>query len=522
MAIDPSIPLSVKTPTFVNPLEQYSQALGVKNQIQQGQIGAQQLQSGNIALQQQQMDLQDQQNMRQQLPALVAQNGGDFGKAVDALAATGSVSPKTLFTLKGMALTNAKTKADTDEAAARAKEATAAAQEKETDALGQVALHVKAAGYSPAAFEGALQLAGATNPAYAQHVQMIQQAVQQDPTKIQAITDELIGASKTAKETVLKQQESARQADADARATAAQPDILAKNRSEADIAAADAKIKQTQADAVKNLNPQTIGAQVDAEMDALKNGTKDPALLSEIEKQRGVAKTAALGALSSVGTAAAVQAAIKDSVDQIGRTSSSVAAAHATEGSKVYVGSQIAQAGANVKEQEAAKSDYVTSLDAVHKTQAVAQTIKELVAKVKAGDAEAAKLIGPQLAALSNAQFQIKRVQGSQSDLALGSAEDRVKGFVNSLASGVPASGRILDEIPGVVDTITQTGVRAHNMHVTTSNGIHNTSFQQEPEAGASVPQAVQDVLKSAGPGVHKLSDGTSWLKDANGTITKQ
>lgn len=40
--------------------------------------------------------------------------------------------------------------------------------------------------------------------------------------------------------------------------------------------------------------------------------------------------------------------------------------------------------------------------------------------------------------------------------------------------------------------------------------------------SAATVPAAVSQVLSKAGPGIHTLSDGTKWMKAADGTITKQ
>jgi len=39
---------------------------------------------------------------------------------------------------------------------------------------------------------------------------------------------------------------------------------------------------------------------------------------------------------------------------------------------------------------------------------------------------------------------------------------------------------------------------------------------------GAAVPANVQQVLKTQGPGIHTLSDGSKWMKDASGNITRQ
>ena len=52
------------------------------------------------------------------------------------------------------------------------------------------------------------------------------------------------------------------------------------------------------------------------------------------------------------------------------------------------------------------------------------------------------------------------------------------------------------------------------------SKGINAAPTAAAP--AAAVPANVQAVLSSAGPGVHTLSDGSKWLKAADGTITQQ
>jgi hypothetical protein len=52
--------------------------------------------------------------------------------------------------------------------------------------------------------------------------------------------------------------------------------------------------------------------------------------------------------------------------------------------------------------------------------------------------------------------------------------------------------------------------------------GVKRDLDAMDTQQQGAVPPEVQQVLKAATPGVHKLSDGSTWMKGADGTITKQ
>jgi hypothetical protein len=52
-------------------------------------------------------------------------------------------------------------------------------------------------------------------------------------------------------------------------------------------------------------------------------------------------------------------------------------------------------------------------------------------------------------------------------------------------------------------------------------NPSANAPTPQVMGGGGNIPQSVASVLKTAGPGVHTLSDGSKWRVEVNGTITK-
>ncbi len=103
MPLDTSLALQVQPPA--DPLERYGKVLALKNAIQQGK-------SQDLALQSQQLDLDDQQKMRQAFQA----SGGDL-TALEQNAIKLGVGPKTLMQLKDSILKQRESiaKLDTDE-----------------------------------------------------------------------------------------------------------------------------------------------------------------------------------------------------------------------------------------------------------------------------------------------------------------------------------------------------------------------------------------------------------------------
>ncbi len=101
MPLDTSIALQTQGPA--DPLERYGKVLALKNAIQQGQ-------SGQLQLQQQQTDFDDQQKLKQ----AYSDAGGDLLKTQENAMKLG-VSPKLIINLKSSVLQQAKDMADLDE-----------------------------------------------------------------------------------------------------------------------------------------------------------------------------------------------------------------------------------------------------------------------------------------------------------------------------------------------------------------------------------------------------------------------
>jgi ribosomal protein L17 len=194
--IDASIYNNLQPPKVNDPLETMARVMQIRGAQQQLQLAPLQQQALEMENEQRSLDLQDQQTMRQMLPQLLQDTGGDWEKAVQGLAP--HVSPNTAFGLQQLFLGNAEKRASTLKALADAKQANANVQQKENDYLGSLALGVRRAGYSPTVFDAALEHAAAINPDYQQHIGQIRQAVQQDPNTLRQIIDGLISGSESA------------------------------------------------------------------------------------------------------------------------------------------------------------------------------------------------------------------------------------------------------------------------------------------------------------------------------------
>ena len=282
---------------------------------------------------------------------------------------------------------------------------------------------------------------------------------------------------------------------------------LTNQKTEAEIpgAQAESDIKVTQANAIKNFNPVQMQQQINQQVDSELNPANypDPTIQRQVRIENANAKTSALQAARDAVAAgkppgAAAQAAIKDSVDRVGRTYQGVATAAATVPSKVTV----LQAGNNIQQQAKAKQEYAESLNNVQDIQSTAQTIKNLVEQAKAGNSTASGQLKTMLAEMTNSVQGIKRLAGGQTEQSLGSAADRLQGFIADIGSGQKVPDRVLQELPGVIDTLAATSTRAHNAHVDTTNGLYQTTFPKLPEnsstaatSGGALPQGKGQVI---------------------------
>lgn len=133
MPFDPSLPLQIAQASQPqDSLAQYGKVIALKNALQQGQIGQQQLQEGSINLQQKQLLFNDQQKISQVLADPTV--GGDIEKAIPKLGAAG-VSGQSIIALTKAHADNKKTLADTALATANAGKAQQELEESQANTI---------------------------------------------------------------------------------------------------------------------------------------------------------------------------------------------------------------------------------------------------------------------------------------------------------------------------------------------------------------------------------------------------
>jgi len=95
-------------------------------------------------------------------------------------------------------------------------------------------------------------------------------------------------------------------------------------------------------------------------------------------------------------------------------------------------------------------------------------------------------------------------------DARLGSLSDQVQGFISGIKDGVHTPPTVLQQIPGVADTLVDTTVRAHNAHVDTTNGLYGTNFQHFERQGGNGGQSGMIRARDAQGKLHEAPAGTA------------
>lgn len=106
-----------------------------------------------------------------------------------------------------------------------------------------------------------------------------------------------------------------------------------------------------------------------------------------------------------------------------------------------------------------------------------------------------------------------------------GSAADQIEGWLGKNLTGESIPANILKNMEEVNRSISDSAAKNYDTKLGSINQNYHSNFKPAVKAAASggaVPDAVKNVLKSAGPGIHTLSDGTKWMVAADGTVSKR
>ncbi len=188
MPIDPSIPLSVKAPVAIDPLEHLSRALQVRNQMQQAPLIAEHVKTAQLANQAALKQLDDTKALNEQMRSnsTVDPQSGlpviDHGKIAAGLVAGGRGDLAQKYIAGRTAA---------DETSAKLQETRVKNKQSETDQVAEVADDIAKHDYDPTYASGAYSRLGDLFPSAHSAVA----AIQADPTKVKDITDHLRGQS---------------------------------------------------------------------------------------------------------------------------------------------------------------------------------------------------------------------------------------------------------------------------------------------------------------------------------------
>jgi len=435
-----SIPLAIQTPQTATPFQNLGQLMQLRDvasqlQLRQAQIQQARQQAADIEAQAQQRnrDLADQNTVQQAMkdPAASARiHTGDFSDL------EGNIQPKSLDTIRQaqtayqqQLLTNTK-----EQNAVRA-EAQGRIVETVSGLLGLTGDDGKPdldkinANWSGAiqhlASTGALKDAGITNavPSSISSVSQLEQWLAQ------------FGGSLAAHNQAIEQQT----------ATANLKESLAKSRK----AGAEADIAETKAAKWKAIqaNPALLDQEVDQSVSPKLYPTENARV-----------KTLAHAAVDYEGA----QKAIGQGAQNVADLERSVEVQKQTAPIRINVGETLAANQAGIQNQRKASGDFEKSAEALAQTNSTAATIKELTTKARSGDPIAAQQLANTLTNYVKSANDIKgRLTGQQSQ-GIGSAADRLQGFIGGLSSGVKIPPRQLDEIDGLTDTVLSAARQLH------------------------------------------------------------
>lgn len=467
--------LDIKPPQ--SPLEQAGQLMQLKSLMQGQQLQQQQLQGAQLQNQQTRYQLGQTQAVNQAYRDALS-IGADGSPSIDMDKLSKSLATQGYGTAIPGILKNT---ADYQKSMADAMKARQDVQTSMQDAMGSVGSAIQKANYDPNLADLLLQhqmQMPNLPPGYAQQLQQIDQQIKQNPGMIKQIADGLVATSQKQQTFSNALQVAGVRANTpDARELA---DFLAKNpdKSASDYPAYKAA--------------QTSQAELPAEIAKATN----PQILQAEEQKSAAAAVAAEKARESLNPSALV-----------GVAPNLVPAATAAA----------TKAGNDYSQAQQAADDMQSMVDLAKKGNKIAYAYSPVTGVLQI-----------------NVAGQTKRMNTTEIEQygGAGSALDRIKGYFGKETSGASIPDNILNDMAAVSGTYEKNAETKYNRDLATINQNYGAKFSpinSTPPAapanrpmGGAVPAQVQSLLSKVGPGIHTLSDGSKWMKAADGTITKQ
>jgi|SRR5579872_97433 len=130
-----------------------------------------------------------------------------------------------------------------------------------------------------------------------------------------------------------------------------------------------------------------------------------------------------------------------------------------------------------------------------------------------------------------NAINGIKRINSAEIAQygTAGSLLDKIQGKLKGWTEGQPIPNDVLNDMKALHAQLAQGASMQHTREVQSINQAYGSNFapmkfDAANNGPATVPDPVKKLLSSAtvNPGIHTLTDGSKWMKAADGTISKQ
>lgn len=158
-------------------------------------------------------------------------------------------------------------------------------------------------------------------------------------------------------------------------------------------------------------------------------------------------------------------------------------------------------------------------------TQALA--VPKVLSALVSGQGSGVRITQPELNNVAHARGVVGDVQGWLQKVSSGKnltdeQSNQLKGILSDVGNRIKQKMQISND---AINSIQSAPDKASK--IAADQGARYKINALDSGAGTgvvstSVPSPVQNVLKSAGPGIHTLSDGSKWMKDANGKITQK
>jgi hypothetical protein len=530
MAADPGIAMQIAQNTQApDPLAQYGRVLALKNVIQQGQIGQQQLQEGNLDLQSKQMQIDQTKALNDAYRGALTTNPDgtpdiDTGKLTQAITASGhgSVLPDVLDKAQKYKQSTATLQKTLGEVA-----------QQQRDNFGDLGATVKAAGGDPNLFLTLAQhgISSKTiDPQMAQqYIQAVQQALQQDPSGatakpiVGAIADRLIAGSETQQKLANERMAS------EARQTAAQTGAAKETREAGQqeftntIQDLTANPPKSPAEYQQRVGSKTFNT-ANRIFTAVPPGQYDPATSADTLRKLGMTpeqQTQATQAAKNeqdTQTYRGQELANKSTELKLSQSKEDREQAAYTQ--TYGTGANEALQGVEPKLRAQATQAAQKASDEFQKAQAAQRDMKAFIDLARSGNKEAHAYLSPEGVLTLNTGRGVTRVNRQEIDAyaGAGSFMDLARGKLGKLISGQSVPADVVDDIEALHNRISQNSLQNYNQKLDSVNQNYHSNFK--PVAAATDWRTQAKNAKSGQ--IISLPNGQKVEANGDGTFTPQ